>query len=154
SSMSLLLPPGLGWLRCDGTALVSCDGGHGAPAPRDEVGARRDLGTGDNGGMAQVPPRLRPLLDAASPVQELARLLVDAGHECYLVGGSVRDAFLDRVVRHDEKVDVDVTTDARPDDVERLLRPWADHVWLQGKQFGTVGCTRGDTTIEVTTFRA
>ena len=48
------------------------------------------------------------------------------GHECYLVGGSVRDAFLDRIVRDDETVDVDVTTDARPDVVERLVRPWAD----------------------------
>ena len=70
-----------------------------------------------------VPARLQPLLDPASPVQQLARLLVDAGHECYLVGGSVRDAFLDRVTREGERVDVDVTTDARPDEVERLLRP-------------------------------
>ena len=88
-----------------------------------------------------VPARLQPLLDPASPVQQLARLLADAGHECYLVGGSVRDAFLDRVTREGERVDVDVTTDARPDEVERLLRPWADHVWLQGKRFGTVGAS-------------
>jgi poly(A) polymerase len=104
--------------------------------------------------MVQVPARLRPLLDAASPVQQLACLLIDAGHECYLVGGSVRDAFLDRVVRDDEQVDVDVATDARPDAVEQIVRPWADHVWLQGKRFGTVGCMRGGTTIEITTFRA
>ncbi len=104
--------------------------------------------------MTAIPPRLQPLLDPASPVQDLARLLAGAGYECYLVGGSVRDAFLDRVVRADEDVDVDVTTNARPDVVERLVRDWADAVWLQGQRFGTVGCRKAGTTIEITTFRA
>jgi poly(A) polymerase len=104
--------------------------------------------------MSAFPPRLRPLLDASSPVQQLARLLTDAGHECYLVGGSVRDAFLDRTLRDDETPDVDITTDARPDVVERLVRPWADAVWLQGQRFGTVGCRKGDSVLEITTFRA
>jgi poly(A) polymerase len=104
--------------------------------------------------MTAVPPRLRPLLDPASPAQQLARLLTEAGHESYLVGGSVRDAFLDRAVRPGEEVDVDITTDARPDAVEQLVRPWADAVWLQGQRFGTVGCRKDGTTLEITTFRA
>ncbi len=104
--------------------------------------------------MSAIPPRLRPLLDAGSATQELARLLTDAGHECYLVGGSVRDAFLDRALRDEESADVDLTTDARPDVVERLVRPWADAVWLQGQRFGTVGCRKDDTVLEITTFRA
>ena len=95
--------------------------------------------------MSAFPPRLARCSTASSPVQQLARLLADAGHECYLVGGSVRDAFLDRALRDDEVVDVDVTTDARPDVVERLVRPWADAVWLQGQRFGTVGCRKDDT---------
>ncbi len=96
-----------------------------------------------------VPPRLQPLVDGASPVLELARRLAEAGHQCYLVGGSVRDALLD--LPHD---DIDVTTDARPDEVERLVRGWADHVWLQGQRFGTVGCEARGMRIEITTFRA
>jgi poly(A) polymerase len=100
-------------------------------------------------GMSAVPPRLQPLLDPTSPVQQLARLLVDAGHECLLVGGSVRDALLDR-----PHSDVDIATDARPDVVERIVRGWADHVWLQGARFGTVGCERNGMQIEITTFRA
>ena len=48
--------------------------------------------------VAPIPPRLRPLLDPASPVQELERLLTGAGHQSYLVGGSVRDAFLDGTI--------------------------------------------------------
>jgi hypothetical protein len=88
--------------------------------------------------MTSVPPRLAPLLAPDSPVQQLATRLVDAGHECYLVGGSVRDAFLDRAAP-----DVDLATDARPDAIERLVRGWAEHVWLQGARFGTVGGLAG-----------
>lgn len=101
--------------------------------------------------MTPIPPRLRPLLDPESPVQQLARRLRGAGHDCYLVGGTVRDALLDRA---HEDADVDVATSARPDDVERIVRGWADDVWLQGKRFGTVGARVAGTRLEITTFRA
>src|SRR4051794_33183861 len=105
-------------------------------------------------GMTAIPPRLRPLLDPASPAQQLARILTEAGYQCYLVGGTVRDAFLDRAPRPGEEIDVDITTDARPEVVERLVRPWADAVWLQGQRFGTVGSRKDGETLEITTFRA
>src|SRR5205823_739706 len=104
--------------------------------------------------MSAFPPALNPMLDDSSPVQRLARLLTDAGHECYLVGGRVRDAFLDRAERDGENIDVDLTTDARPEVVERLVRRWADAVWLQGQRFGTVGCKKDGVDFEITTFRA
>jgi poly(A) polymerase len=107
---------------------------------------------GENDRVTPIPARLRPLLDPTSPVQEVARLLTGRGHRCYLVGGSVRDALLD--LSPEENRDVDVATDARPDEVERLVRGWADHVWLQGQRFGTVGCEKRRTRIEITTFRA
>jgi poly(A) polymerase len=107
---------------------------------------------GENDPVTPIPPRLRPLLDAQSPVQQLAGRLVAAGHECYLVGGSVRDALVD--LSPEVQRDVDLATDARPEEVERLVRGWADHVWLQGQRFGTVGCEKDETHIEVTTFRA
>ena len=66
----------------------------------------------------RVPPRLAPLLAPDAPVQRVARALVDAGHECYLVGGSVRDALID-----DVPVEFDFATDARPDRIEALLAP-------------------------------
>jgi poly(A) polymerase len=96
-----------------------------------------------------VPPRLAPYFEAGSTTQELAHRFHDAGYRCYMVGGSVRDAFLDRAL-----TDVDITTDARPDAVEAIVRPWADSVWLQGQRFGTVGCTKRGETFEITTFRA
>ena len=66
-----------------------------------------------------------------------------------MVGGSVRDALLDRA-----HSDVDLATDARPDEIEALVQGWAEHVWLQGQRFGTVGCERGGMRMEITTYRA
>jgi poly(A) polymerase len=87
--------------------------------------------------------------EPGSPTQELAARLAKGGHASYLVGGSVRDALLDR-----EIVDVDITTGARPDAIEKAVRGWADAVWLQGQRFGTVGCEKGGERFEITTFRA
>ncbi len=104
---------------------------------------------GRDNGRVTVPERLETLLAPDAPLQRVARRLVEAGHECYLVGGSVRDALLDR-----PHTDLDIATDARPDVVEGLVRGWADHVWAQGKRFGTIGCEIEGTRFEITTFRA
>jgi poly(A) polymerase len=96
-----------------------------------------------------VPPRLAPYFAPGSATQELARRFAAAGYRTYMVGGSVRDAFLDRAL-----TDVDITTEARPDAVEAIVAPWADAMWLQGKRYGTVGCIKDDERFEITTFRA
>ncbi len=103
--------------------------------------------------MTAVPVRLEHFFASDSPTQQVASLLRDAGYQAYLVGGTVRDALLDRT-RRPEEVDIDIATDARPDAVESVVRPWADVVWLQGQRFGTVGCKKGDSVFEITTFRA
>ena len=89
------------------------------------------------------------MLAADAPVQRVARALVDAGHECYLVGGSVRDALLDIA-----PVEFDFASDAPPDRIEAVLAPIAEFVWLQGQRFGTVGAQVGGIPCEVTTFRS
>jgi len=96
-----------------------------------------------------VPARIERFFVPDSPPQQLAARLRDAGYRAYLVGGSVRDALLDRDI-----VDVDIATDARPEVIESVVRPWADAVWLQGQRFGTVGCEKGGERFEITTFRA
>ena len=82
-------------------------------------------------------------------LRELGRLFADAGHELYLVGGSVRDALLGRL-----GTDLDFTTDARPEQMQKLLRPWADALWDTGIEFGTVGVGKDGHRLEITTFRA
>lgn len=98
---------------------------------------------------AVIPDRVRPLLDATA---ELAERFAAAGHRLYLVGGSVRDAIV--LTEGLPERDYDLTTDAHPDDTERILRGWADAVWLQGKRFGTVGAAKAGRTFEITTHRA
>jgi poly(A) polymerase len=93
------------------------------------------------------------LVDAApfAPVaRELGARFADAGHELYLVGGSVRDALLGR-----PSSDVDLTTDADPDTIRGLLSAWRpEALWLQGMRFGTVGARQAGIAVEVTTYRA
>ncbi|MDT5045686.1 MAG: poly(A) polymerase, partial [Mycobacterium sp.] len=85
----------------------------------------------------------------ADVLRELGALFAGAGHQLYLVGGSVRDAVLQRL-----SADLDFATDARPDQLQKLLRPWADALWDTGIEFGTVGAEKGDHRLEITTFRA
>jgi len=101
--------------------------------------------------VTNVPPRLARFFEPSSTSQQLARRLREAGHRGFLVGGSVRDAFLDR---SRPGSDIDVATDARPDVIERVLNGWADAVWRQGEQFGTIGADKGGERFEITTFRA
>jgi len=100
-----------------------------------------------------VPARLQPFYDAGSPVRDLAARLAAEGAESYLVGGTVRDAFLD-VDLEAEGRDVDIATSARPDVVERVAGEWADQTWLAGRDFGTIGARKGSRIYEITTFRA
>ncbi len=99
-----------------------------------------------------VPPRFQPLLDETAP---LAKLFADAGFKLYLVGGIVRDTLLGRTRA---ELDIDLTTDANPDEIERLVRlanPTA--MWMQGKRFGTIGAAfttpNGKRDYEITTHR-
>ncbi|HEV3402335.1 MAG TPA: CCA tRNA nucleotidyltransferase, partial [Acidimicrobiales bacterium] len=95
-----------------------------------------------------VPERLLPLLDELAP---LAERFAGAGRRLYLVGGSVRDAILGRSL---EEIDLDFTTNARPDETKALVDGWADSVWTQGERFGTIGAARGGRRYEITTHRA
>nr|WP_188896501.1 CCA tRNA nucleotidyltransferase [Microlunatus endophyticus] len=82
-------------------------------------------------------------------IDRLGRLFTEAGHQLYLVGGTVRDALLGQVGH-----DLDFTTSARPDHIERLLRSMTTTIWTVGREFGTIGGKIGDHQVEITTFRA
>jgi poly(A) polymerase len=97
--------------------------------------------------MASVPA-LSELLGEGSPVMDLAAHFEKAGHELYLVGGPVRDAWLGR-----PHADLDFATDATPEQTLVVVKPLAGNLWLQGREFGTVGCEIGGLHMEITTFR-
>jgi tRNA nucleotidyltransferase (CCA-adding enzyme) len=78
-------------------------------------------------------------------VLEIARVLEEAGHEAWCVGGALRDTLLG-----DPHSDFDIATSARPEEVQRLFRRTAPI----GVEHGTVGVIdRKRVMHEVTTFR-
>jgi len=101
--------------------------------------------------MQSVAAALERLGDlATSPtVSRLAAAFAGAGHELALVGGPVRDAFLDRPTH-----DLDFTTDATPDQILKLVKPISDAHWDIGRAFGTIGALMNGETVEITTYRA
>ena len=110
---------------------------------------------------AQQAAQLGRLVDVHPEARELGERFTAAGHELYLVGGSVRDTLLAAPgdTEATARIDLDFATSARPEQTEAILRGWADAVWLTGAAFGTVSCQRrtGDAeprTVEITTFRA
>lgn len=68
----------------------------------------------------------------------------EAGYEAYFVGGCVRDYLL-----NDEFSDIDITTNALPDEVKQIFRKSID----TGIQHGTVTILVNGDSFEVTTFR-
>jgi poly(A) polymerase len=94
-------------------------------------------------------PSVAEFFDVLPPIaEELGARFEKAGHELYLVGGSVRDA-----LRGMPPKDLDFATDARPNAIVRILQGWADHRYLTGIRFGTVGARKGEHQLEITTFR-
>lgn len=96
------------------------------------------------------------MLDVFPVARELGEAFEAAGHELYLVGGTVRDT-LAAGGRPQDASDLDFATSARPQDTERVLRAWTARsgtVFLTGARFGTVSAVRGDAKVEVTTYRA
>jgi tRNA nucleotidyltransferase/poly(A) polymerase len=95
--------------------------------------------------MPSPSPGARPDLRAPADVVHIARRLQDAGFETWAVGGAVRDA-----LSGGHPGDWDLTTAARPRDVQRLFRRTVP----VGIAHGTVGVLGRDGRMyEVTTFR-
>ncbi len=100
--------------------------------------------------LSQLQSNAVQALLARSPVlAELGERFLAAGHTVHLVGGSVRDALLGRLGD-----DLDLTTDARPEQVLALVEGWAEATWEAGIAFGTVGVAKRGQRIEITTYRA
>jgi poly(A) polymerase len=96
--------------------------------------------------MGSVP---ETVIEVPPLAKELGARFADAGHELYLVGGSVRDLMQGR----EGQSDWDFATSAHPTETTRVLRGWAERRYLVGVRFGTVGALKDGHRIEITTFR-
>jgi poly(A) polymerase len=88
-------------------------------------------------------------MDSRALAERICRILHEAGHQAYLVGGCVRDILLKR-----EPADYDVASDATPDRVQQLF----PRSFAVGAQFGVIIVTESDEAgsaqVEVATFRS
>ena len=85
-----------------------------------------------------IPARFEAVLAELAP---LAAAFEAAGRPLYLVGGAVRDLLLVLPGARD-RVDLDLTTPAHPEETKRLLKPLVDHIWPLGERFGTIAARR------------
>jgi poly(A) polymerase len=113
------------------------------PGARAARGPQASAATGPTDAQRQAAARVFAVAD------ELGQRFRAAGHELHIVGGSVRDMLLGR--RSD---DLDLTTDAHPEQTLALVAAWADAIWETGREFGTIGLQRRGLRVEITTFRA
>lgn len=74
----------------------------------------------------------------------IIKKLHESGYEAYFVGGFVRDYLLGI-----ESKDVDITTNALPEDVEKIF----ENTKATGKKYGTITVFIEDLSFEVTTYR-
>ncbi len=92
-------------------------------------------------------------------INELTDRFAKRNKRLYMVGGAVRDYLLSQTNRDQpEQIftpdDLDLTTDALPDEVEEILKGWSDAKWSVGKRFGTIGAEKAGFKFEITTHRA
>ena len=131
----------------------------------------------ESGGMTSLQVLNGPLDRLEQAIGPLVAAFTNAGHRFYVVGGWVRDLLLaahpqlaspglaaehtgladpllsDPGLSDPGLNDIDITTDARPADIEKLLAEWGSTIWTAGIAFGTVGASNGSCVVEVTTHR-
>ncbi len=75
---------------------------------------------------------------------QIVDTLIDSGFDAFVVGGAVRDLLLNKPCN-----DVDIATNALPDEIETVLNPVVKKISLVGKSFGVIIADD----VEVATFR-
>jgi len=82
------------------------------------------------------------MFESALPI---IQILQSNGFQGFVAGGAVRDMLLGK-----EPKDIDIVTDATPDQIEALFT----RTYAVGKAFGVIHVHQGDQTFEVATFRS
>jgi tRNA nucleotidyltransferase (CCA-adding enzyme) len=81
----------------------------------------------------------------AQTLEEIAQKLDEHGFTCYVVGGAVRDYFLEK-----QSLDIDLASDATPKEISKIFK----HTIPTGLAHGTVTILYHNTPFEITTFRS
>ncbi len=89
------------------------------------------------------------LRERAPQAIDLAARFKNSGFKLALVGGSVRDILLNRLGN-----DLDFTTDARPEDIKKIIKGFVEDIWEIGAKFGTIGARKDEIVFEITTYRS
>ena len=79
-------------------------------------------------------------------ILEIHKELIGKGHDCYLVGGCIRD-----FISKKQPKDFDLVTSARPD---AILKVFKKRARLVGNRFPIVHVRKGDLVVEIATFRS
>ncbi|MCK6552783.1 CCA tRNA nucleotidyltransferase, partial [Myxococcota bacterium] len=90
-------------------------------------------------------PRVIPV---PQELEGLADVFADAGHTLYVVGGAVRDALLGRAPK-----DLDLATDAPPDEARRILERAGRTVVEKSAALGVSAVVLGGVSYELASFR-
>ncbi|MGN1123601.1 MAG: CCA tRNA nucleotidyltransferase, partial [Eubacterium sp.] len=80
--------------------------------------------------------------------KKLISIIENSGYEAYEVGGCVRDRLMNR-----EFDDIDITTSATPDEIEKILKKSNIKYIETGLKHGTVTALLNDSSFEITTYR-
>lgn len=78
----------------------------------------------------------------------LIKIIENAGYEAYLVGGCVRDFFMNKSCN-----DIDITTSAKPIELEKILTENKIKYIETGLKHGTVTALIESDSFEITTYR-
>ena len=88
------------------------------------------------------------MVKISSKAKQLITLLNQSGYEAYLVGGCVRD-----LIMGEEPHDWDICTQAKPDEIIKVLKHNKIKFNTVGIEFGTVVAMMDNSEFEITTFR-
>lgn len=80
--------------------------------------------------------------------KKIISVIESAGYEAFAVGGCVRDFIMHRACD-----DIDITTSAKPDELERILSENGIHFIETGLKHGTVTAVLNGENYEITTYR-